>query len=112
MFDVVKLALVPVLGALLVGCAIRGATDLPVTNDFTAGGCVDIVGYDGDAMEPFIVPKTGDLLFNNRNSPPELTDLHWARRIDDGRFQYVGPVDGANSTALDGVPSAPVPVAL
>jgi hypothetical protein len=91
--------------ALLAGCAIRGATDLPATDDFTAAGCVEIVGYDGDAMEPFIVPKTGDLLFNNRNSPPEQTDLHWARRIDDAHFQYVGPIDGANSTALDGVPS-------
>lgn len=105
MFDPLKVALAPALCALLVGCAIRGATDLPVTNDFTAAGCVEIVGYSGDAMEPFIVPKTGDLLFNNRNSPPELTDLHWARRIDDGRFQYVGLVDGANSPALDGVPS-------
>jgi hypothetical protein len=93
------------LGTLSAGCAIRGASDLPVTHDFAAAGCVEILGYDGDAMEPFIVPKTGDLLFNNRNSPPELTDLHWARRIDDGRFQYVGPVDGANSSSLDGVPS-------
>ncbi len=105
MFDVVRPALVAALSVLLVGCAIRGATDLPITNDFTEAGCVEIVGYDGDAMEPFIVPKTGDLLFNNRNSPPALTDLHWARRIDDGRFQYVGLVDGANSPALDGVPS-------
>ncbi len=96
---------VALLSALLAGCAIHGATDLPVTNDFTAAGCVEIVGYDGDAMEPFIVPKTGDLLFNNRNSPPELTDLHWARRIDDAHFEYVGRVEGANSTALDGVPS-------
>jgi len=91
--------------ALLVGCAIRGATDLPATNDFTEAGCVQIVGYVGDAMEPFIAPKTGDLLFNNRNSPPEQTDLHWARRIDDSHFQYVGPIEGTNSPALDGVPS-------
>jgi len=91
--------------ALLAGCAIRGATDLPVTEEFTAAGCVDIEGYNGDAMEPFIVPKTGDLLFNNRNSPPELTDLHWARRIDDTHFKYVGPIEGANSTALDAVAS-------
>jgi hypothetical protein len=90
---------------LLTGCAIHGATDLPITRDFTAAGCVEIVGYDGDAMEPFIAPNSGDLLFNNRNSPPELTDLHWARRIDDARFQYVGPIAGANSPALDGVPS-------
>lgn len=91
--------------AFVAGCAIRGATDLPVTNDFTAAGCVEIAGYNGDAMEPFIVPSTGDLLFNNSNSPPEQTDLHWARRIDDDHFEYVGPIKGANSPALDGVPS-------
>ncbi len=107
MFDrIVRCATAALLGAvLLAGCAIRGATDLPETHDFTAAGCVEIEGYDGDAMEPFIVPKTGDLLFNNRNSPPELTDLHWARRIDDTHFRYVGPIEGANSTALDAVAS-------
>ena len=91
---------------LLSGCvSIRGASDSPATDAFVASECVEILGYDGDAMEPFIEPTHGDLLFNNRNSPPEKTDLHWARRIDDGRFQYVGPIAGANSTALDGVPS-------
>ncbi len=92
---------------LLVGCAsgIRGAIDSPATDAFVADGCVEILGYDGDAMEPFIEPIRGDLLFNNRNSPPEMTDLHWARKLDDGRFQYVGPIASANSNALDGVPS-------
>jgi len=91
----------------LVGCegAIRGATDLPATNEFVAADCVAIDGYDGDAMEPFIVARTGDLLFNNSNLKPELTDLHWAKRIDDGHFKYVGKIDGANSAALDAVPS-------
>ena len=91
--------------AWLAGCGIHGATDLPATDDFTAAGCVAIVGYDGDAMEPFIAPISGDLLFNNRNSPPELTDLNWARRTSDARFEYVGKIDGANSNALDGVAS-------
>ena len=91
--------------ALLCGCAIRGATDLPVTDAFTASGCVEIAGYDGDAMEPFIVPSSGDLLFNNSNAQPELTDLLWARATRDGGFEYAGPVSGANSNALDAVPS-------
>jgi hypothetical protein len=105
LFEPIVRACALVVCALVTGCAIRGATDLPVTNEFTAAGCVEIAGYDGDAMEPFIVPSTGDLLFNNSNSPPELTDLHWARRIDDDHFEYVGPIKGANSPALDGVPS-------
>jgi hypothetical protein len=78
---------------------------LPVTNEFVAAGCVQLDGYDGEAMEPFIVPRSGDLLFNNSNAKPELTDLHWAKRIDEGHFKYVGKIEGANSDALDAVPS-------
>jgi hypothetical protein len=93
--------------ALLVGCEppIRGATDQPATDEFEPAGCIDIVGYPDDAMEPFVTADGGALLFNNRNSPPERTDLHWAKRIDDAHFEYVGPITGANSPALDAVPS-------
>ena len=91
----------------IVGCdgSIHGATDLPATNEFVAAGCVQIDGYDGDAMEPFIEPRSGALLFNNSNAKPNLTDLFWAKRIDDGHFTFVGKIEGANSDALDGVPS-------
>lgn len=67
---------------------------------------VEISGYAGDIMEPFISRDGATLFFNNRNDPPDKTDLYWAERIDALHFRYRGPVDSANSPALDGVPSA------
>ena len=64
---------------------------------------VTIVGYSGDAMEPFLTRDGSILLFNNSNDPPSETDLHWAERIDDLTFAYRGKVEGANSPALDAV---------
>lgn len=64
---------------------------------------VRILGYDDDAMEPFLSRDGATLFFNNRNSPPEKTDLHWAERVDDLTFRYRGRVEGANSPTLDGV---------
>ena len=56
-------------------------------------------------MEPFLSRDGAWLLFNNRNSPEDQTDLHAARRISATAFSYAGPITGANSVALDGVPS-------
>ncbi|HYS56364.1 MAG TPA: hypothetical protein VER58_21610 [Thermoanaerobaculia bacterium] len=69
---------------------------------------VTIAGYSGDAMEPFLTRDGSILLFNNRNDPPSETDLHWAERIDDLTFAYRGKVQGANSPALDAVPTVDV----
>ena len=66
---------------------------------------VTLLGYDGDAMEPFVTRDGEYLFFNNRNGPKDQTDLHWAQRINDLAFRYRGRVDGANSAELDGVPS-------
>ena len=66
---------------------------------------VPVVGYSGDAMEPFLSRDGRVLMFNSSNDPEEDTDLHWAERTDDGGFVYRGAIAGANSTALDGVPS-------
>jgi len=83
----------------------RAAKAETLDNSFGAVADVTIRGYDDDAMEPFITRDGKLLLFNNRNDPPEKTDLHWAERIDDLTFAYRGPIDGANSGALDGVAS-------
>ncbi len=64
---------------------------------------VRILGYNDDAMEPFLSRDGATLFFNNRNSPPEKTDLHWAERVDDLTFRYRGRVEGVNSPTLDGV---------
>lgn len=66
---------------------------------------VVVRGYDDHLMEPFLSRDGRWLFFNNRNEPPEKTDLHYAKRVNDLLFDYRGPVAGANSPALDGVPS-------
>lgn len=66
---------------------------------------VTIEGYSDHAMEPSISRDGATLFFNNRNEPAQLTDLHWATRIDELRFRYRGHVPGANSDHLDGVAS-------
>ena len=66
---------------------------------------VRIVGYDGDAMEPFLSRDGRMLFFNNRNDPKVDTDLFWAERIDGLDFRFRGPVIGANSRDLDAVAS-------
>jgi hypothetical protein len=59
-------------------------------------------------MEPFLTRDGSILLFNNRNDPPDETDLHWAERVDDLNFVYRGKLQGANSPALDAVPTVDV----
>jgi hypothetical protein len=78
-----------------------GATD----PDFGMPSRVTLHGYDGDAMEPFVTRDGRYLLFNNRNDPRIDTNLQIARRLDDLTFEWTGEVAGANSTALDAVPS-------
>lgn len=45
------------------------------------------------------------LLFNTSNDPSVDTNLQFAERVDDLTFQYRGEIKGANSSALDGVPT-------
>lgn len=85
----------------------RPGGDLAVAIDdsFSAPSPVEIAGYAGDAMEPFVTRDGRWLLFNTRNGPKDQTDLMLARRIDDTHFAFVGPLAGANSSSLDGVAS-------
>jgi hypothetical protein len=71
---------------------------------------IEIAGYSGSAMEPYISCDGRYLFFNNRNDPGELTDLFFAEAAGPDRFQLVGPLAGANAPppALDGVPSLDV----
>lgn len=80
------------------------ATEVPGT-EFANPERVLIDGYHDHAMEPFLSRDGRILMFNNRNDPPENTDLHWAERVSAVRFSYRGRIEGANSSALDGVPS-------
>lgn len=75
------------------------------TGGFSAPERVEVVGYAGDVMEPFISRDGRHLLFNDSNAPGRNTELHVAARIDDATFDYLGPLAGANSPALDAVAS-------
>jgi len=76
------------------------------TPRFAASERVEIRGWDGDAMEPFLSRDGRWLFFNTRDQPaPDDMDLHYAERADDLLFEYRGEIAGANSDALDGVPS-------
>lgn len=66
---------------------------------------VIISGYNGNIMEPFLSRDGKILLFNNLNSLPENTNLHWATRVNDSLFTYEGEIEGVNTADLEGVPS-------
>ena len=58
---------------------------------------VSIVGYDDSAMEPFLSKDEQYLFFNNSNDPSVDTNLHYAVRVDDTTFTYVGELGGVNN---------------
>ncbi|MGF1544402.1 MAG: hypothetical protein ACFB00_07880 [Parvularculaceae bacterium] len=88
-----------VLAVSAVRAAVAGSADFEPPVD------VAIDGHDGHAMEPFVSRDGRWLFFNDRNQPQDQTDLHVATRVDATRFDYLGRLQGANSEALDGVPS-------
>ena len=92
------------LALLVAACAPQKAPE-PDYRGFGAPQRVTIRGYAGHAMEPFIARDGRYLFFNNSNDPKVDTNLHHAERVDDLTFDYRGELKGANSTALDGVPS-------
>lgn len=78
----------------------------PTGNDgFHSPTPVRIVGYGGDAMEPFASRDGLFVYFNDRNDPAVDTNLHFAERLDDSTLVYRGLLDGANGPALDAVAS-------
>jgi hypothetical protein len=66
---------------------------------------VTVEGYAGELMEPALSPDGQTLFFNNSNAKPELTNLHWAVRVNDLTFRYQGEVGGVNTPSLDAVAS-------
>jgi hypothetical protein len=66
---------------------------------------VTILGYTGDAMEPFLTRDGSLLLFNNRNQAPVNTNLFWAERKNDLTFEFRGEIAGVNTDALEAVAS-------
>jgi hypothetical protein len=90
---------------LLYGCKASQRPQPPLTHAFGPPAKVQVLGYSGHLMEPFISRDGQLLLFNNLNAAPENTNLHWAIRVNDSVFRYQGEVTDASGPELDGVPS-------
>lgn len=90
--------------ALVVSAFRSGAQAYPVYGDEIK---VFISGYADHAMEPSLSPDGNTLFFNNLNSG-DSTRLHYATRVDDSTFTYMGLLTGANepmNPQLNGVAS-------
>jgi WD40-like Beta Propeller Repeat len=91
--------------AALLFCGTALAAEGQTSRLFTHPERVTMVGYAGDAMEPFMTRDGRYLLFNNSNDPSVNTNLHFAERINELTFQYKGELKGVNTPALEGVPT-------
>lgn len=77
----------------------------PASNDSSAfinPELVTVIGYSGDAMEPFI-SRDGAYLFFNDFGPDK--DIFYATYVDDTTFQFMGAITSINTSAVDGVPT-------
>lgn len=77
----------------------------PVNTEFKNQQKVQILGYSGDAMEPFISRDGKYLFFNSLNSEPVNTNIYYATPDEEGNFLLAGEVGGVNSVSLDAVAS-------
>lgn len=77
----------------------------PATDLYGNPQPVTIEGYTGRAMEPFLAPDGTTLFFNTSNEPGVDTNLRVATRTGPLAFRDAGELTGANTTALDAVPS-------
>ncbi len=82
--------------------------DIPpvsTANIFKNDTKVSINGYDGSAMEPFISRDDQYLFFNNSEKETNDSNLHFAKKVTDTSFDYMGEIPGANTTSLEGGPT-------
>lgn len=93
---------------LLSACGPEDALVDPTVSDrlsYTSPQRIRLLDYTDDVMEPFLTQDGQMLFFNNLNVPTVNTNLHYAGRVNDTTFHYLGEVPGANTNALEGVPS-------
>ena len=62
---------------------------------------VEIVGYAGNCMEPFLSHDGAYLFFNNSNAKDADTHIHFAKRLQDDSFKYRGRLPGTTSDGKD-----------
>jgi hypothetical protein len=66
---------------------------------------VQLDGYDGDCMEPFITGDGNYLLFNNSNSGLVETHIHLSKKVGENHFQHLGFLTGSVSKSKDMAPT-------
>lgn len=100
-----RLILITFLGILTIACGKdEGIDTLAKTSEFSNETKVSITGYNGDAMEPFI-SKNGEYLFFNSDKDDHAKDIYYAKKTTNTSFEFMGKVEGANSSFVDGNPS-------
>ncbi len=89
----------------LAGCILFAPPSLSI--EFSSPEQITVYGYDGDIMEPFLTRDGKILLFNNLNEPSVNTNLHYAERVDDTTFTYIGELigDNVNTDSLEATAS-------
>jgi WD40-like Beta Propeller Repeat len=90
-----------VFSLLIISCKEKPVS--PASLNFDTPQKVNVVGYSGDMMEPFISKDGQTLFFNNLNDPSVNTDIFYSKRVSDTVFQFQGPLKGVNSSSLDAV---------
>lgn len=86
-------------------CVVAEEIPEPSLSEFGNPETVTILDYHGHAMEPALSRNGKYLFFNNLNDVNVNTNLHWALYLSDLTFQYIGEINGVNTSALEGVPS-------
>ncbi|HEY9680301.1 MAG TPA: hypothetical protein V6C86_01775 [Oculatellaceae cyanobacterium] len=69
---------------------------------------VEIIGYSEDAMEPCVSPDGRYLFFNNSNEGSVDTHVHFAERVAETKFRYLGILEGSRSLKKDMAPTMTV----
>jgi len=94
---------------LIVACSSGGGVStpspMPPSTDYTAFGNpeqVTIIGYNGDAMEPF-VSRDGVYLFFNNNGANK--DIFYSAFINATSVQFQGAIASINTAAVEGTPT-------
>jgi hypothetical protein len=77
----------------------------PPSTDYTAFGnpeLVSIIGYNGDAMEPFVSRDGVYLFFNNSGANK---DIYFSAFVNATSAQYQGAIASINTAAVEGTPT-------
>lgn len=76
-----------------------------LAKSFTNPTPVQIQGYSGSEMEPFISRDGLYMFFNNMNSSTVNTNIYYATAVTDSTFTYVGQLGNVDTSSIQAIPS-------